>query len=74
MPPMTVAQAQENLDLVGHDFYMFRNAESGEINVIYERNHKGYGLLQPRQGFEKAHQNGSQAEAISNVTPIAKVS
>lgn len=74
MPPMTVAQARENLELVGHDFYMFRNAESGEINVIYERNHKGYGLLQPRQSYEKAHQNGHQERVRANVTPIAKVS
>jgi putative sigma-54 modulation protein len=48
MPPMTVAEAQEQLQLVGHDFYMFRNAETGEINVIYERNHGGYGVIQPR--------------------------
>ena len=48
MPPMTLAEAQEQLQLVGHDFYMFHNAESGEINVIYERNHGGYGVIQPR--------------------------
>ena len=39
MPPMTVQAALENLELVGHDFYMFRNVETNEINVIYERNH-----------------------------------
>ncbi len=48
MPPMTVEDALEQLQLVDHDFYMFRNAETGEINVIYERNHGGYGVLQPR--------------------------
>ena len=72
MPPMTVEQARENLELVGHDFYMFRNADTNEINVIYERNHKGYGLLQPRLGHEQASQNGH--ETPSKVTPIAKVS
>ena len=74
MPPMTVEQARENLELVGHDFYMFRNADTDEINVIYERNHKGFGLIQPRQGHEKVHQNGHQEKAHSNVMPIARVS
>jgi putative sigma-54 modulation protein len=50
MPPMTVDAALEHLQLVDHDFYMFRNATTGEINVIYERNHGGYGVLQPRSG------------------------
>lgn len=48
MPPMSVEEALEQLQLVDHDFYMFLNAGTGEINVIYERNHGGYGLLQPR--------------------------
>lgn len=50
MPPMSVEAALEQLELVDHDFYMFRNQETDEINVIYERNHGGYGVLQPRNG------------------------
>lgn len=82
MPPMTVQAALENLELVGHDFYMFRNVETDEINVVYERNHKGYGLLQPRQNQTKIAQNNhresdrtgsnSREDAASQVAPFAK--
>ena len=74
MPPMTVETALENLEMVGHDFYMFRNVDTGEINVIYERNHNGYGLLQPRQNHDKDAQNGYKETTLSNVTPLSKAS
>ena len=49
MPPMTVQEALEHLQLVDHDFYMFRNSSTNEINVIYCRNHGGYGVIQPKR-------------------------
>jgi putative sigma-54 modulation protein len=48
MPPMTIQEALSQLQLVDHDFYMFRNQDTEEINVIYVRNHGGYGVIQPR--------------------------
>ncbi|MGK7915583.1 MAG: ribosome-associated translation inhibitor RaiA [Prochloraceae cyanobacterium] len=48
MLPMTIEEALEQLQLVDHDFYMFRNSATDEINVIYMRNHGGYGVIQPR--------------------------
>jgi putative sigma-54 modulation protein len=48
MPAMTIEDALEQLQLVDHDFYMFRNQDTNEINVIYMRNHGGYGVIQPR--------------------------
>ncbi|HSM80991.1 MAG TPA: ribosome-associated translation inhibitor RaiA [Nodosilinea sp.] len=58
MAPMTVEAALEQLALIDHDFYMFLNAETQEINVIYERNHGGYGLIQPRKPSQNGHLNG----------------
>lgn len=50
MPSMTIDDALTQLQLVDHDFYMFCNQATNEINVIYERNHGGYGVIQPRKG------------------------
>jgi len=59
MAPMTVTEALEQLSLIDHDFYMFLNAETQEINVIYERNHGGYGLIQPRKPSQNGHSQNS---------------
>ncbi len=45
MPPMTLEEAREQLDLIDHDFYLFREKKSGELQVIYKRNHGGYGVI-----------------------------
>jgi putative sigma-54 modulation protein len=49
MPPCTVEDAVTCLDFLDHDFYVFRNAETSEINVVYKRNHGGVGLIQPER-------------------------
>jgi len=73
MPPMTLSAALEQLKLVGHDFYMFRNIESGEINVIYERNHGGYGVIQPRNGNGQTHHNLNSKSAQVGVAVEERV-
>ena len=46
--PMSPEEAALQLELVGHDFFVFRSDESGEINVIYRRRDGGYGLIEPQ--------------------------
>jgi putative sigma-54 modulation protein len=48
MPPMTLEQARQQLDLIDHDFYLFRDSASGDLQVIYRRNHGGYGVIEAR--------------------------
>jgi putative sigma-54 modulation protein len=59
MPPMSIEEALEQLQLVDHDFYMFLNKDTNEINVIYIRNHGGYGVIQPRFNNHQRNGNGN---------------
>ncbi|MDY4041199.1 MAG: ribosome-associated translation inhibitor RaiA [Collinsella sp.] len=46
--PMTEEQALVQTDLIGHDFYVFENATTGLINVVYHRKNGGYGIIKPK--------------------------
>ena len=46
--PMSAEEAVLQLELVGHDFFVFRSAESGDVNVVYRRHDGGYGLIEPQ--------------------------
>ena len=48
MMPMNEEEAIEQLELLDHNFYMFMNVDSEEINVLYRRDNGGYGLLAPQ--------------------------
>ena len=45
--PITVEEAILQMNMVGHKFYMFTDADTGEVNVVYVRDDGKYGLLQP---------------------------
>lgn len=48
MKPMDVEEAVLQMDLLGHDFYVFRNAATEEVNVVYRRRDGNYGLIEPQ--------------------------
>lgn len=43
--PMTVEEAILQMDMLGHSFFVFKNAESGATNVVYRRKDGRYGLI-----------------------------
>jgi putative sigma-54 modulation protein len=46
--PMNPEEAVLQLELIGHDFFVFRNADSNEVNVVYRRRDGNYGLIEPQ--------------------------
>lgn len=47
MKPMPVEEAVLQMELLGHNFFMFFNADSDEVNVVYKRKDGDYGLIEP---------------------------
>ena len=47
MKPMDPEEACVQMELLGHDFYVFRNAISDEVNVVYKRKDHTFGLIEP---------------------------
>ncbi|SEF71689.1 SSU ribosomal protein S30P/sigma 54 modulation protein [Eubacterium ruminantium] len=45
--PMYPEDACIQMELLGHNFYVFRNAETDEVNVVYKRKGSTYGLIEP---------------------------
>ena len=50
MKPMSPEDAAIEMDMLGHVFYAFRDAESDEVNVVYHRDDGSYGLIEPGDG------------------------
>ncbi|HHY75441.1 MAG TPA: ribosome-associated translation inhibitor RaiA [Firmicutes bacterium] len=49
MKPMTPEEATMQMELLGHDFYVFHNAETDTVNVVYRRKDGNYGLIEPEE-------------------------
>ena len=46
--PMTPEEAVLQLELIGHDFFVFKNVDSDDVNVVYRRRDGNYGLIEPQ--------------------------
>ena len=47
MKPMDPEEACVQMELLGHTFFVFRNSETDEVNVVYKRKDNTYGLIEP---------------------------
>lgn len=45
--PMDAEEACMEMDLLGHDFFVFKNRDTDEVNVVYKRKGGSYGLIEP---------------------------
>ena len=47
LKPMSVEEAILQMDLLGHNFYVFANSDTNSTSVVYRRNDGNYGLIEP---------------------------
>lgn len=47
--PLSPAEAVEQMEMLSHDFFVFENAQTGEVNVLYRREDDNYGILEPER-------------------------
>lgn len=47
LKPMLPEEACKHMDLLGHDFFMFINSDSNQVNTVYHRRDSNYGLIEP---------------------------
>ena len=47
--PMSVEEAILQMNMLSHEFFMFKNAETGDVNVVYKRADDNYAVLEPRK-------------------------
>ena len=49
LKPITPEEAIIDMELLGHNFYVFINSQTMDVNVVYKRNEGGYGLIEPEK-------------------------
>jgi putative sigma-54 modulation protein len=48
--PMPIDEAMNQMELLGHDFFLFLDADTEKLNLLYRRDDGNYGLIEPEQG------------------------
>jgi putative sigma-54 modulation protein len=48
--PMPIDEAMSQMELLGHDFFLFLDADTERLNLLYRRDDGDYGLIEPEQG------------------------
>ena len=48
--PMSIDEAISQMELLGHDFFLFMDADTERLNLLYRRDDGNYGLIEPEQG------------------------
>ena len=46
MKPMSEEEAVLQMNLLDHDFFIFKNVNSGNIDIVYKRNDGNYGIIE----------------------------
>ena len=68
--PMSIDQALLEMELVGHDFFLFRDAERGHPSVVYRRHGYQYGVIRLVEGEARSAPGGAgQASRLPAGTP-----
>jgi putative sigma-54 modulation protein len=74
MSALSIDEALAQLQQIDHDFYMYRSAETGEINVIYRRDRGGFGVIQPHPGGDaNSSSNGNGRGKVTVATETIPV-
>lgn len=53
LKPMDPEEAVMSMEMLGHNFYVFRNSGTDEINVVYKRNQGSYGIIDPNDPIDE---------------------
>ena len=69
-PPMTIDQALLEMELVGHDFYLFHDSECDRFSVVYRRRGYDYGVIRLVEEIAGARRSQPPAAGFRDARPV----